>query len=66
MKTKWKPEKFELHHQKDFVQLLILYFPKKEIKTAYFSSFHLKADFGQLLFLYFSEEEIKTSTYVIT
>ena len=53
MKTKWKAEKFELHHQKDFVQLLILYFPKKEIKTAYFSSFHLKADFGQLLFLYF-------------
>ena len=32
MKTKSKPEKFELHHQKDFDQFLFLYFPEKESK----------------------------------
>ena len=32
MKTKSKPERFELHHQKDFDQFLFLYLPEKESK----------------------------------
>ena len=51
---------------KGLCSVVVPVFSRKKIKTAYFSSFHLKADFGQLLFLYFSEKEIETSTYVIT
>ena len=42
MKTKWKPEKFELHYQKDFVRLLFLYFLEKKSKLHTLVRFILK------------------------